>query len=72
MSSSLFTISCPRCGEVLSTRAHEVHSCSKCGQAYLARFGHLVPLESDGGMVRIMDTRVGTSDTTLASTEGSR
>jgi len=61
MSTSLFTMSCPACGEVLSTDSQEIHSCMSCGRTYLLRFGHLVPVDP----AKVLDAG-------LASAEGTR
>ena len=47
MSAGLFTLMCPRCGEEMSLVEAGRSTCPRCHQAYLTRFGHLIPVPLD-------------------------
>jgi hypothetical protein len=43
MSTGVFSLMCPRCGDDLHTGAEGVEACEGCGSVYVERFGYLFP-----------------------------
>jgi hypothetical protein len=46
MSAGLFAVTCPECATSLELDHLGAGSCKNCGQSYLSRFGHLIPVSS--------------------------
>ena len=47
MSTGLFALSCPTCGEALELDQAGAAACEACGQAYLSRFGYLLRVDAE-------------------------
>jgi DNA-directed RNA polymerase subunit RPC12/RpoP len=45
MPSGLFEVVCPRCGTELELTGLGTGQCPRCGQPYLLRVGHLIPVQ---------------------------
>jgi len=45
MSAGLFALNCPYCGTELQVDHVGTGSCVACGQIFLSRFGHLIPID---------------------------
>ena len=45
MSTGLFALSCPTCGDELELDQAGTAACAACGQAYLSRFGYLIRVD---------------------------
>jgi hypothetical protein len=46
MSTGLFALNCPTCGDELEMNQAGAAACAGCGQAYLSRFGYLIRVDA--------------------------
>ena len=55
MSTGLFALSCPTCGDELELDPAGAAACTGCGQAYLSRFGYLIRVDVEAGDAGCID-----------------
>ncbi len=55
MSTGLFALSCPTCGDDLELDQAGAAACTGCGQAYLSRFGYLIRVDVEVAETRLVD-----------------